>query len=349
MSDILKTVNAMAANLTDVETSVGKLPVPKHKRVKLTDLREDSDNFRNQENVRANGQALAPDIMANGLREPLVGEDNGDHVRILKGSSRLFALRSLAELPDSLQSGIPVIVYTGLTESQRELIRADHSSSRPLTRREIVETAWRLQAQGKRQETIAYLLRGPMSDWSGAKVRATLEATLRALQSAGQATDKTLASACWQAFRNTLGRQCLDCGMYPESFREARLAHADAIDGKITTEQFAELSAQAIGFVFDTTAQNTLSSAYKADVKANQWTAYTGGPKFDDAVTKLRAEHADKANGAPTIRWQTSATDWIALVNTRVPAEYVELRTLLLAPVQTGEFPIEPLLQRLAR
>lgn len=175
------------------------------------------------------------------------------------------------------------LVYSDLTDLERETLIFDHGETKPLNREETVNAVWRLFKQFRPEKEIGQLLYHQLARYTGQ------EKMLNTLPTDPQERAAKISS--W--FHGTLGNFMLAAAQMGDYIRDQFILTARAEDGKLEPGVKVELTCSRKRI-------SALSQAKQADLKANGWTPENGGEKFNELVQKFKDEDAGRATAGTT-------------------------------------------------
>lgn len=267
-------------------------------------ISSDSVNARLADNYDL--ESLRPQIISKGgITNPPAVEEQGDgKYLVLQGNRRVRTANLIVADPSSppdvvkALEKIECIVYTGLSDEERDSLIFDHGETRPLNREETVLSVWRLFKQFKNEKEIGQRLYYMLARYTGN------EKKLNSLPTDATARNKYLSD--W--FRGTLGGYILAAAAMTEEVREAMLLTARKEDGRLK-------EGESVPFLADRKRITLLSKCKTADEKAGGWDATNGGESFNKAIQEFKDEDAGRASAAgkksrPTVK---DLTDRVAM------------------------------------
>jgi hypothetical protein len=136
-----------------------------HKKMELKQLQRNQIRVDESLNPREvyDVEPLKNDILTNGMNTPLFVSLQGKTYSLLRGYRRMRVIKGLSksEYEKLFPNGIPCQIFDGLTASQEQMLRLDHSNSKPLeTDLEIFRTVKFYMQCGKKEREIALLMDG---------------------------------------------------------------------------------------------------------------------------------------------------------------------------------------------
>lgn len=271
------------------------------KAIRLTDLiSSDQVNGRRPDNYDL--EALRPAIEIKGkivnppVVEPQRGTDGAETGKfvILQGNRRVrtagLILASNKPVVDGVDldavkkalEKVECLVYSDLTDTERETLIFDHGETKPLNREETVMAVWRLFKQFRTEKEIGQLLYHQLARYTGN------EKKLNSLPVEPAAREKELVA--W--FRGTLGGYMLAAAQMGEYVRDQFILTARSEDGKLEPGVKVEMRCSRARIT-------GLSQAKTADTKAGGWTQENGGEAFNALIQKFKDEDAGIAEAGP--------------------------------------------------
>jgi hypothetical protein len=267
-------------------------------------ISSDSVNARLADNYDL--ESLRPQVIAKGgiTNPPVVEELPDGKYMVLQGNRRKRVCDLIVSDPSSpadivkAVEKLECIVYSGLTDEERDALIFDHGETRPLNREETVLSVWRLFKQFKSEKEIGQRLYYMLARYTGN------EKKLNGLPTDAAARDKYLST--W--FRGTLGQYMLSAATMTDEVRESMILTARKEDGRLK-------EGESVPFLATRDRIVKLSKCRTADEKAGGWDSVNGGESFNKAIVEFKDEDAGKATAGgkksrPTVK---DLTDRVAM------------------------------------
>lgn len=242
-------------------------------------------------NVREDSNYDLPAMMEairlyNRITNPIIVDgdtkNEEDQFLVLQGNRRTRAGKLLftdptspQELVDALKK-VDVVVYTGLTDQERQQLIMDHGGTKPLAKSEIVRACWRLDLAGYSEIDIINLMYFSLADYTGNKRK------LAEVPAKKSERDAFLRK--W--LHGTVGNFILKGNRMGEYVRDQFHLTALAEDKLLPANASVEMKCSRDRIT-------ALSAAAEQD-KASEsgWDPDNGGPEFNALIEKFKAEDA---------------------------------------------------------
>lgn len=239
------------------------------------------------------------------MTPPIMEELPDGTLKVLQGNRRGRGVEAILTDPNISQEAkdqfakIDVIVYKGLTDTERLNLIVDHNT-KGLNKTETVKTVLRLAKNGMDYVAIGHILYRQIA-------RNFTRNPDQKLAEFEKLTGKERETELRSWFRGTVDQKILECGMRMGDFvREQFLLQMQKEDGKEVKQEMH----------LEGTRINELRKARTADKDKGVWNMETAsGPEFDALVAKFKAE--DAGEKVEKTRGKRPTTDQIQEIKTQ--------------------------------
>lgn len=219
--------------------------------------------------------------------KPILVEKQGDRYVVLSGNRRTLASQELLteeSLPANLKASLEkldVLVYEGLSETERLALVIDHGSEKGISRTELVQAVWRLAKAFWSEIDIIKLLYFSLAQYTGAATKKLPE-----IQKITDEKQRTEALRKW--LHGTVGNYMLAAAKMGTYVREQFILTHKSQDNMLAEGEKVEVNISRDRIV-------ELSKARTADEANGGWSTEKGGTRFNELLERYKAEDAGNA------------------------------------------------------